>query len=368
MGIPPPLAMLAELSHRCPLKCPYCYNPLELTARSDELVTDTWLRVLHEAADLGILQVHFSGGEPAVRDDLEVLVEAADQLGIYTNLITSALLLGRNRIHDLAERGLQHIQISFQDVRPDEADDMAGYPGAHAIKVAAARRAAEVGLALTMNVVVTRRNIDSLEQIIEFALEIGARRLEIANVQYYGWALKNRAALMPTRAQIEKAMIIISSAETRLVGSLAIDYVTPDYYARRPKPCMGGWARKFMNVSPSGMVLPCHAAETIPGLEFESVLKRPLKDIWQQSKSFNLFRGLEWMVEPCRSCDQREIDWGGCRCQALALTGDAKNADPACEFSPYHDGMVKLAEAEASSPAFDLVYRGYSQASGEARN
>ena len=358
MAIAPPLALLLELSHRCPLKCPYCYNPLKLTPRSKELDTDTWLRVLNEAAGLGILQVHFSGGEPALRDDLEVLVEAADQLGIYTNLITSTLLLGRERIRDLARRGLQHIQISFQDVRPDAADAMAGYSGAHATKIAAAQCAIEVGLPVTMNTVITRRNIERLESIIEFALTIGARRLEIANVQYYGWALKNRAALMPTRVQIENAVEIVRKMEPSLAGRLAIDFVAPDYYARRPKPCMGGWAQKFMNITPAGDVLPCHAAETIPGIKFETVLRSSLKDIWETSESFDHFRGHDWMVPPCRDCDQKSIDWGGCRCQALALTGDARNADPACALSPFHEKIVKLAEADALDSKAALIFRG----------
>ena len=351
----PPLAILLELTHRCPLRCPYCSNPVELERRGQELDTATWRRVIEEAAALGVLQVHFSGGEPTVRDDLEALTQHAARLGLYTNLITAGVLLDEARVGRLVEAGLDHVQLSIQGVDAAEADRIAGFAGGHARKLEAARWIRAAGLPLTLNAPVHRQNLERLEDIIALAVEMGAERLEVAHVQYYGWGLKNRAALMPTRAQLERATELVEAARVRLKGVLVIDYVVPDYYAQWPKACMGGWARQFLNVTPSGKVLPCHAAETIPELAFESVTARSLAEIWRHSPAFNRFRGTSWMPEPCRSCERREIDWGGCRCQALAITGDAAKTDPACGLSPQHDALVALAEAESAreAPAFD---------------
>ncbi|NQV83490.1 MAG: pyrroloquinoline quinone biosynthesis protein PqqE [Rhodospirillales bacterium] len=359
--IGPPLALLAELSYRCPLRCPYCSNPLEMTAASGEMDTGKWIDVIEQAADMGVLQIHFSGGEPTVRKDLEDMVERAETLGIYTNLITSGVLLDRGRLQGLADRGLQHIQLSFQGADEVVADRIGGLKGGHGKKLETAKLAGEIGLPLTINAVMHRQNMDDLETMIQMAVDFGAKRLEVAHVQYYGWGLRNRAALLPTRAQLEHATAIVDAARERLKGVLVFDYVVPDYYAKRPKSCMGGWGRQFLNVSPSGRVMPCHAAETIPGMEFETVTERPLLEIWQQSDAFTRFRGTGWMPEPCRSCDRRELDWGGCRCQALALTGDAAAVDPACDKSPDHERIVALATNEAAAGSDDFEYRRFGE-------
>jgi PqqA peptide cyclase len=357
LDLEPPLALLAELTHRCPLQCPYCSNPLALERAASELDTATWCRVFDEAADLGVLQVHLSGGEPAARKDLETLVSYAAGRGLYTNLITSAVLLDRARVDALAAAGLNHVQISVQDYEPQGADRIGGYPGGHARKLEVARLIRAAGLPLTLNAVMHRQNLDHLEAMIKLAVTLGAARLEVAHVQYYGWALRNRPALMPTRAQVERATEIVAAARTRLKGTLVIDYVVPDYYARRPKACMGGWGRRFVNISPAGKVLPCHAAETIKDMSFESVTERPLGAIWRNSPAFQRFRGTAWMPEPCRSCDRREIDWGGCRCQALAIAGQADAVDPACELSPLHTRLTAIAAQESAAPAPEFVYR-----------
>lgn len=353
----PPLALLAELTHRCPLQCPYCSNPLALERAAAELDTATWCRVFDEAAELGVLQVHFSGGEPAARKDLEQLVAHASARGLYANLITSAVLIDAARLDALVKAGLNHVQVSLQDHEPRGADRIGAYAGGHARKLDLARRVHAAGLPLTLNAVMHRQNLDHLPEMIELAVSLGAGRLEVAHVQYYGWALKNRAALIPTRAQLERATEIVAAARERLKGTLVIDYVVPDYYARRPKSCMGGWARRFVNISPAGKVLPCHAAETMTNLKFESVAERPLGVIWRDSPAFQRFRGTEWMPEPCRSCDRREIDWGGCRCQALAIAGRADAVDPACEMSPDHARLVATAVDESAAPPPEFVYR-----------
>ncbi|MGQ9367658.1 pyrroloquinoline quinone biosynthesis protein PqqE [Azospirillum sp. A39] len=347
-AVEPPVAMLAELSHRCPLHCPYCSNPLALEPASGELDTATWCRVLDEAAELGALQVHFSGGEPCVRRDLETLVAHAAAAGLYVNLITSAVTLDRARLERLRDAGLSHVQISFQDPTDAEADRIAGMPGAHARKLRAARAVVEAGVALTVNAVVQRHNIERVDDFFDLALGLGAGRIEVANVQYYGWALANRAALMPTREQLVRMDERVKARLPSLKGRLVVDYVVPDYYARRPKACMGGWARRFMNVTPSGKVLPCHAAETIPGLTFETVHDRSLGDIWRDGEAFVRYRGTDWMPSPCRECDRKEIDWGGCRCQALAIAGDAAATDPVCELSPLHHRVAEIAERDAA--------------------
>jgi PqqA peptide cyclase len=352
-----PVGLLAELTHRCPLQCPYCSNPLALERPGGELTTSEWQDVLRQAAHLGVLQLHLSGGEPTVRRDLEDIVATAAEAGLYTNLITAGVLLSRQRLEQLAAHGLDHLQLSIQDVAPANADRIAHYEGAHAKKRELAGWVREIGLPLTVNAPVHRQNLDRLPAIIEFAVEMGAGRLEVAHIQYYGWALANRAALMPTRAQVRRSAEIVEEARARLKGILIIDFVVPDYYATWPKPCMGGWGRGIINVTPSGKVLPCHAAETISGLVFDNVRDKRLADIWLHGQAFQQFRGTEWMIEPCRSCERREIDWGGCRCQAFALAGNAAAADPACVKSAWHQEMVALAEREAATPPPAFVYR-----------
>jgi pyrroloquinoline quinone biosynthesis protein E len=352
----PPLALLAELTHRCPLQCPYCSNPLELERASAEIDTRTWKRVLTEAAQLGVLQVHFSGGEPTVRRDLAELVRHATKVGLYTNLITSGVLLDRERLAELGAAGLEHVQLSFQDAEDANGDRIAGFANAQAKKRALAGWVKELGLALTINAVVHRQNLDHLPDVLAMAVELGAGRVEVAHVQYYGWALANREALLPTREQLERATATVEDARKRLLGILVIDYVVPDYYAHRPKACMGGWGRQFINISPAGKALPCHAAESLPGLSFPSVTEHNLREIWLHSGAFNHFRGTDWMPQLCRSCERREIDWGGCRCQAFALTGDAARTDPACALSADHH-LLNVAQQEALGPAPEFVYR-----------
>ncbi|HLY59054.1 MAG TPA: pyrroloquinoline quinone biosynthesis protein PqqE [Stellaceae bacterium] len=354
--IDPPLAILAELTHRCPLQCPYCSNPLELERSSAELKTEEWCRVLDEAAALGVLQVHFSGGEPMARKDLPALVRRATERGLYSNLITSAVLLNERTLAELIEAGIEHVQVSFQDAEPGGGDLIGGYRGGHAKKLAAARLVFASGLPLTLNFVVHRLNLERLPEMIALAEELGARRIEVAHVQYYGWGLSNRDALLPSRAQLDESTVTVEAARTRLAGRMVIDYVVPDYYASRPKACMGGWARRFMNISPSGKALPCHAAESLPGFDFPSVRQHSLAEIWNHSPAFERFRGTAWMPEPCKSCDRREIDWGGCRCQAFALTGDASRTDPACALSPDHAVMEQAIEASRGA-AKPFTYR-----------
>jgi PqqA peptide cyclase len=362
-----PLAVLAELTHRCPLQCPYCSNPIELDRARSELTTEEWKKVLSELAELGVLQVHFSGGEPAARKDLVELVKHANDVGLYTNLITSAVLLTREKLAELADAGLSHVQISFQGSEAASADRVAGLKDAHSKKIEVAKWTRELDLPLTVNAVMHRQNLHQLPDIIQMAVDLDADRLEVANVQYYGWALKNRAALMPSLAQIEETSRLVEDARTRLKGILAIDYVVPDYYALRPKKCMGGWGRQFFNISPSGKVLPCHAAESITGLQFESVRSNhSIAWIWQNSEAFNRYRGTGWMPEPCKSCEFREVDFGGCRCQAFALTGDAGNTDPACTLSPMHETIFKQAEREAASGSDRFIYRNFSGGTPEA--
>jgi PqqA peptide cyclase len=352
----PPLALLAELSHRCPLQCPYCSNPLELERGSSEIDTATWQRVLSEAAALGILQVHFSGGEPTVRRDLPGLVRHASKVGLYSNLITSGVLTHPAQFDALVEAGLEHVQLSIQDADAANGDRIAGLAGAQAKKHAFAALVRQAGLPLTINAVVHRQNLGNLERMIELAVELGAQRMEVAHVQYYGWALVNRDALLPTREQLDDATAAVEAARARLRGVLMIDYVVPDYYAHRPKSCMGGWGRRFLNVSPAGKVLPCHAAESLPGFAFPSVNESSLADIWYNSEAFQRYRGTDWMPLPCRDCERREIDWGGCRCQAFALTGDAGRVDPACALSPDHH-LLDVARRQAEAPDPALVYR-----------
>ncbi len=350
------MGLIAELTHRCPLQCAYCANPLEMVAPREELTTGEWLRVIDEAADIGILQLHLTGGEPMARPDLTQIVAHAAAKGLYTNLITSGVLLTDTAMADLLAAGIDHIQLSFQGADALAADVIGGYRGGHAKKLEAARRIREAGLTLTTNFVIHRQNIADLPAMLALGEDLGSDRIEIAHTQYYGWALKNRAALLPTRAQLEEATALVEAARDRLMGRIVIDYVVPDYYAERPKACMGGWGSRFIHLLPSGKALPCHAAETIPGMAFASVRDSSLARIWQDDPAFARFRGTSWMPEPCQSCDRREIDWGGCRCQALALLGDAAATDPVCHRSPDHAIMAQLT-AESAQSAQPLVPR-----------
>ena len=362
-----PLAVLLELTHRCPLQCPYCSNPVEMERTSNELTTEEWKRVLNELAEIGVLQVHFSGGEPTARKDIVELVRHASELDLYTNLITSAVLLNRDKLEALADAGLAHIQISFQGSEASLADRVGGFRNGHAKKIEVARWARELELPLTVNAVMHRQNLDQLESIIAMAVEMDADRIEVANVQYYGWALKNRAALMPTLDQLDRATDIVENARVRLKGILDIDVVIPDYYADRPKKCMGGWGRLLFIISPAGKVLPCHAAETITDLDFLSVRSNhSIAWIWHNSDAFNRYRGTDWMPEPCQSCAFKEIDFGGCRCQAFALTGRADNTDPACSLSPLHQTIFNTAQTEAESGSKRFIYRNFSGGTLEA--
>ncbi|SDE03608.1 pyrroloquinoline quinone biosynthesis protein PqqE [Ruegeria marina] len=329
-----PLAMLAELTHRCPLMCPYCSNPQELTARDRELTTEQWADVFRQAADLGVLQLHLSGGEPASRRDLVELVIAAREAGLYTNLITSGIGLTEARLEALNDAGLDHIQLSVQGVRAEIADRIGGYKGGFDRKMQVADHIARLGFPLTLNAVMHRDNLDDLPATIAMAERLGARRIEIACVQFQGWALANRARLQPTRAQVDRAKGIVRDAVEQMKRRLVIDFVPPDYYSDLPKACMSGWGSTGLNVTPDGTVLPCHAAQTIPHLIFERVTDRPLAAIWHDSPAFNAYRGTDWMPDLCRSCDRREVDFGGCRCQALAILGDASAPDPVCRKSP----------------------------------
>ena len=362
-----PLAVLAELTHRCPLQCPYCSNPLEMEVASAELTTAEWCRVMDELAEIGVLQIHFSGGEPAVRKDLVELVRHATQVGLYSNLITSAVMLTKARLQDLADAGLCHVQISVQGSESIVADRVGGFKNGHVKKLQVAAWTREVGLPLTINAVMHRQNLHQLPEIIDMAVALDADRLEVANVQYYGWALKNREALIPTFAQVETTNQIVAEAQDRLAGILDIDYVVPDYYAQRPKQCMGGWGRQFFNISPSGKVLPCHAAESITGMEFDSVRgNKSIRWIWDNSEAFNKYRGTGWMPEPCQSCEFKEIDFGGCRCQAFALTGSAGNTDPACAKSDLHAQIFARATTESAEAQDRFIYRNFSGGAVEA--
>src|SRR5437868_14039902 len=333
MIAPRPYALLAEITYRCPLHCPYCSNPTQ-TRNDGELTTDEWTRVIREASALGVLQIGFSGGEPLGRRYLPDLVRAAREASLYTNLITSGIGLDDDRLYALRDAGLDSVQLSFQSDNTDLADEIAG-TRAHQRKLDAAAKIRAAGIPLSLNFVIHRRNIDRLAQMIALAEFLQAERVELANVQFYGWAFLNRAALLPTREQVVRAREIATAAKTRLAGKIDIFYVLPDYYETRPKPCLNGWGQRYLTVNPTGDVLPCPTASSaIPDLRFENVRARSLDWIWRLSESFNRFRGTEWMPEPCRSCPQREIDFGGCRCQAALLTGNAANTDPVCELSP----------------------------------
>lgn len=340
----PPRWLLAELTYACPLQCPYCSNPVDFARYKDELSTEEWLRVFREARTMGAIQLGFSGGEPLVRRDLEILIEEARALGYYTNLITSGMGMDASRVKRLREAGLDHIQISFQASSPGLNDLLAGTK-AFEHKLAMAREVKRHGYPMVLCFVLHRDNIDHLEQILELAITLEADYVELATTQYYGWALVNRDRLLPTWEQLARAEPIAHTYQERLKGRMKIYYVVPDYHEGRPKACMNGWGSIFLTVAPDGTALPCHAARQLPGLNFPNVREYGLEWIWNQSPAFNHFRGHEWMKEPCRSCPEREKDFGGCRCQAYLLTGDAANPDPACALSPHHQIVLDAIES-----------------------
>jgi len=328
-----PLALIAELTHRCPLHCVYCSNPLELQNRANELTTATWTRIFQEAAQAGVLQADLTGGEPLARTDIIELVRAARTAGLYVNLITSGMPLDEARLAKLIDAGLDHLQLSFQGAREETANEISGTK-AHAQKLRVLELLRQVRVAVTLNFVIHRANIGQIDEMLALAESSSATRVEFANVQYYGWAFANRERLLPTRPQLDRSIETLKSAQERLRGKIRVEYVAPDYYAKYPKPCMGGWGRKLMLITPTGDALPCHAAQIIPGLHFENIKDRSLREIWQNSAAFQKFRGEAWMQEPCKSCDRREQDFGGCRCQALLLAGDASATDPVCSLAP----------------------------------
>ncbi|HET7764832.1 MAG TPA: pyrroloquinoline quinone biosynthesis protein PqqE [Burkholderiales bacterium] len=340
-----PYTLVAELTYRCPLRCSYCSNPIDWAKRKNELDTETWFRVFREAEDLGVVGLNLTGGEPILRRDLEALIACARELDLYTNLITSGIPLSPDRLAKFRAAGLDNVQVSVQDVRAKSSDRVAGLKSFDR-KLEVCAWVKELGMPLTLNVVLHRDNLGSVAEIVALAERLKADRLELANTQYLGWALVNRRALLPTRAQLESAREVAAEARQRLLGKMEVLFVTPDYYTDYPKSCMDGWGRRFIVVSPDGLVLPCHAAHTLPGLKFENVREHSLAAIWTGSSGFNAFRGDAWMSEPCKSCDKRAVDFGGCRCQAYHLTGDAAATDPTCTLAPTH-GLVETARAEA---------------------
>ncbi len=348
MSAPRPNNLVAELTYRCPLRCAYCSNPLGYAHVSDGLDASAWERAFREAAELGIVHVGLTGGEPTLRSDLREIVSAADAAGLYAHLVTAGTTLDAPGLARLREAGLRSVQLSIQDSEPVQGDAVAGV-AAHERKLVFARAVRAQGMPLILNVVLHRRNLGRVPEIIALARELGAARLELANTQYYGWALANRAALLPTRAQLERAAVEVERAR-RTPGPPEILFVLPDYFADRPKPCMGGWARRTIVVAPDGRVLPCHAAAEIPGLDFGSLRERPLAWCWSEAPGMRAFRGEAWMREPCRSCPERVRDFGGCRCQAFLLTGDAAATDPACSLAPDHALVVAAREAAERAP------------------
>jgi pyrroloquinoline quinone biosynthesis protein E len=347
----PPLWLLAELTYRCPLHCVFCYNPVDYTAYGAELATDEWVRVLREGRSLGATQLGFSGGEPLVRDDLEVLVAEARRLGYYSNLITSGVGLNERRIAAFKDGGLDHIQLSFQD-STREMNDFLSSTRTFDLKRRVAKLIKQYDYPMVLNVVLHRLNIDHVQQILDLALELEAEYVELANTQYYGWAYVNRDQLLPSREQLERAEAVVNRFRERVGNAMKIYFVVPDYHERRPKACMNGWGAVFLCLTADGLALPCHEARMLPGLEFPNVRDRDLRWIWYDSPAFNRYRGDEWMKEPCRSCPEKVKDYGGCRCQAYMLTGDAANADPVCDKSPHHALVTQAVErAEQVRPA-----------------
>jgi pyrroloquinoline quinone biosynthesis protein E len=348
---PQPLSLLAEITYRCNLQCPYCYNPLDLGAYREELDAASWCRVIDEAGDLGIMQLHLSGGEPTLRAaDCCTLIRHARKRELYVNLITQGTFLSDELLDQLLDAGLEHIQLSLQGADAGRANHIAG-ARVHERKLEALRRVVTRDVALTINCVLHRGNIDNVESIIALAESLDVRRLELANAQFYGWAFANRAALLPSPEQVQRAAQAVRDARERLGTAMEINHVLADYYQEYPKPCMNGWGRRFMTIAPDGRALPCPAAAAIASLHFDNVRDRSLADIWFNSDAFNAYRGTGWMSEPCRSCERREIDWGGCRCQAFLVTGDAGATDPACSLSPQH-GLIAQARMDQRQTAF----------------
>jgi pyrroloquinoline quinone biosynthesis protein E len=337
--------LVAELTYRCPLRCSYCSNPVDWAKRKNELDTETWKRVFREVEDLGVVGVNLTGGEPILRKDLEELIAEARRLDLYTNLITSGIPLSRERLAGFRAAGLDNVQVSVQDVSAKESDRIAGLKSFEK-KLEVCAWVKDLGMPLTLNVVLHRDNLGQVAGIVALAERLKADRLELANTQYLGWALVNRRALLPTREQLEAARKVAAAARKRLLGKMEVLFVTPDYYTDYPKSCMDGWGRRFIVVSPDGLALPCHAAHTLPGLAFDNVRERGLAEIWADSPGFNAFRGEAWMPEPCRSCDKRAADFGGCRCQAYHLTGNAAATDPTCTLAPSH-ALIESARGEA---------------------
>ncbi len=355
MGAPRPYTLVAELTYKCPLKCLYCSNPVNYTAMRDELSTEQWCKAISEAAELGVVQLHFTGGEPVVRKDLPELIRHARSRDLYTNLITGGTLLDEEKLLLFKECGLDHVQLSFQDTDRKTAELIAGIRS-YDKKLEIARLIKKVGFPLTLNVCLHRLNIEHVPAMIAQAAALGAQRLELANTAYYGWALENRSALMPTRAQYDTLEPLVKEAHARYQGTMEIISTKVDYYSDYPKPCMGGWAKTYMVIIPTGEVMPCHAAHVIPGLHFDSVRDQSLITIWEQSQGLNAFRGDSWMQEPCRSCPMKATDFGGCRCQAYLLTQDAAATDPVCSLSPRHD-IIRQAIADAELGDGRLTYR-----------
>jgi PqqA peptide cyclase len=338
---PKPLSLIAEVTHRCPLHCLYCSNPLEMRRAEEELSTDQWKQVFQQAAQLGIMHLHLTGGEPLARKDLAELISAARATGLYINMITSGVGLTEERLATLVDAGLEHLQLSFQDLDEASANHIAG-TRAHALKLALIPILKKFPLAFTVNLVVHRMNLDRLEAFIALAEDLAPDRLEIAHVQYYGWALKNRSLLMPTQEQVDRSLPIIEAARQRLKGKIHLEAVFPDYFGSFPKACVGGWGRQMMLIDPIGQALPCHSAGIIPGLYFDNVHEHDLAWIWESSPAFERFRGDAWMPETCLACPRKERDFGGCRCQAFLLTGDAEAIDPVCRYSPNHELLQAL--------------------------
>jgi PqqA peptide cyclase len=356
---PKPLWLLAELTYKCPLQCPYCSNPLDIARYKDELTTDEWVRVFQQARAMGAVQLGFSGGEALVRKDLEILIEEAHKLGFYTNLLTSGVGMDEQRIRAFKEAGLDHIQISFQ-ASSEEINNFIAGNNSFQHKLEMARLVKEYEYPMVLCFVLHRHNTDQIEQIIEMAYSLEADYVELATTQYYGWALHNREELLPTLEQVQHAEAVAHRYQERLKGKLRVLYVVPDYYEDRPKACMKGWGAIFLVVAPDGTALPCHAAGGLPGLTFPNVREHSIDWIWNESPDFNKFRGFDWMKEPCRTCPEREKDFGGCRCQAYLLTGDAANADPVCSKSPHHTELQQRVQAIAARPPrteVPLVFR-----------
>ena len=340
-SIAPPLWLLAELTYRCPLHCPFCYNPVGYANDRTELTTEQWFDVMRQARQLGAAQLGFSGGEPLLRDDLEDLVGEGRRLGFYTNLITSGIGLTEARLARMKELGLDHIQLSFQD-STREMNDFLSSTKTFDLKARVAKLIRQYDYPMVLNVVLHRFNLDHVERIIDMALEMGVDYLELANTQYYGWALINRAQLMPTQAQLVRAESVVNACRARIGNRMRILFVVPDYFERRPKACMNGWGSVFLGIAPDGTALPCHAARTLPGIDFPNVRDTSVEAIWYASDAFSRYRGDAWMKDPCRTCADKDKDFGGCRCQALAMTGDAANADPVCAKSPRHGDVQAI--------------------------